>query len=149
MARKARIAASGLGRFLYRHLNASQRLIMPSAYGDRRKLTPAIHAQYLAAFPDKDSRERVLFALAQALVGSRQFYEALLARRTALTSVPMHLIWGMRDTAFPPQVLQKWQQTFPHARTFAIKAAGHWPHEEEPATVVEALREVLGPACPP
>ena len=144
MARKARIATSGLGRFLYRYLNASQRLIMPSAYGDRRKLTPTIHAQYLAVFPDSGSRERVLFALAQGLLSSRPFHETLWARHAAFTSVPMHLVWGMRDSAFPPHVLQRWARTFPHARTFAIDAAGHWPHEEEPAAVVNVLREVLG-----
>jgi haloalkane dehalogenase len=140
MLRKGRIAGSAIGRFLYRHLNASQRLIMPSAYGDRRKLTPAIHAQYLSAFPDKDSRERVLFALAQAILSGRAFYQTLWARRAALESVPMQLLWGMRDTAFPPHVLRKWQQTFPRARTVALASAGHWPHEEEPAAVVDALQ---------
>ena len=58
---------AAFGRFMYRRLNASLRLVMPSAYGDRRKLTRAIHRQYLAAFPDADSRERVLWALARAL----------------------------------------------------------------------------------
>jgi haloalkane dehalogenase len=143
VARKARFAASAVGRFLYRQFNASQRAIMPSAYGDRRKLTPAIHSQYLAVFPDKDSRERVLFTLAQGLLGATPFYETLWARRTAFTSVPMNLVWGMRDTAFPPYVLQKWKETFPHARTVAIGTAGHWPHEEEPAAVVEALGPVV------
>ena len=57
MRRKARLAGGALGRFLYRRFNASQRLIMPSAYGDRRKLTPAIHGQYLPLFPSPDSRE--------------------------------------------------------------------------------------------
>src|SRR5688572_17991266 len=40
---KARIAGSALGRLLYRWANLSLRVIMPSAYGDKRKLTPAIH----------------------------------------------------------------------------------------------------------
>src|SRR5215831_14099562 len=62
MAKRARMVSGGLGRFLYRRLNASLRLITPSAYGDRRKLTKAIHAQYLNVFPDADSRERVLYA---------------------------------------------------------------------------------------
>src|SRR6188768_1122925 len=48
--RVARFAASFVGRFLYRWFNASLRLIMPSAYADRRKLTPRIHRQYLAPF---------------------------------------------------------------------------------------------------
>jgi haloalkane dehalogenase len=139
MRRKARMAGSWLGRFLYRRVNASQRLIMPSAYGDRHKLTPAIHRQYLALFPDADSRERVLFALAQSLLGSSAFFEGLWRRRERLSAVPVHLVWGMRDSAFPPYVLHRWQQAFPHAGTVAIEGAGHWPHEEEPEAVVQAL----------
>lgn len=139
MRRKAKLAGGALGRFLYRRLNASQRLIMPSAYGDRRKLTPAIHGQYLAVFPDADSRERVLFALAQSLLGSSAFFDSLWQRRARLAGVPMQLVWGMRDSAFPLYILERWQHAFPHARTVAIAGAGHWPHEEEPAAVVQAL----------
>src|SRR5688572_3562573 len=39
MERAARMAGGAIGRFLYRYANASLRLIMPSAYGDRGKLT--------------------------------------------------------------------------------------------------------------
>ena len=144
MKRKARLAGGRLGRFFYRRFNASQRLIMPSAYGERRKLTPGIHGQYLAVFPDADSRERVLFALAQSLLGSSAFFDSLWQRRARLTGTPLRLIWGLKDSAFPPYFLERWQQRFPHATTVAIPSAGHWPHEEEPAAVVEALREVLG-----
>jgi haloalkane dehalogenase len=143
MRRRARLSGSALGRFLYRRLNASLRLIMPSAYGDRRKLTPDIHRQYLSVFPDAESRERVLFALARSLLGSSDFFEALWQRRDRLARVPIELVWGMRDAAFPPYVLQRWQRAMPHAHTTAIAGAGHWPHEEEPAAVVEALRRVI------
>jgi len=63
VARRAKMAGSWLGKLLYRWLNASLRMLMPSVYGDRRKLTPEIHAQYLAPFRDRDARVDVLFAL--------------------------------------------------------------------------------------
>ena len=149
MRRKARLASGALGRWLYRRLNASLRLIMPSAYGDRRRLTPAIHEQYLAVFPDADSRERVLFALAQSLLGSSAFFDTLWQRRTRLADVDLHLIWGMRDSAFQPSLLRRWQRTFPRARTTSLDGAGHWPHEESPAEFVAALRStVAAPATP-
>jgi haloalkane dehalogenase len=143
MRRRAALAGGALGRFLYRRFNASQRLIMPSAYGDRRRLTPAIHRQYLEVFPDADSRERVLFALAQALLGSGAFYRGLWERRHRLAGVPLTVIWGMRDSAFQPPILDRWLATFPHARPVRIAEAGHWPHEEAPEAVVDALRRVL------
>ena len=149
MRRKARFAAGVVGRWLYRRLNASLRLVMPSAYGDRRRLTPAIHAQYLAVFPDADSRERVLFALAQALLGSTAFFASLWRRRDRLARVDVQLIWGLRDSAFPPYFLDRWQQALPHARTTRLADAGHWPHEEAPDEVIEALRATVAtPAAP-
>lgn len=148
MRRKARLAGGAVGRLLYRRLNASLRLVMPSAYGDRRKLTREIHRQYLDCFPDADSRERVLFALAQSLLGSSAFFASLWERRARLGSVPITLVWGVRDSAFPPHILRRWQEAFPHARTVAIEGAGHWPHEEEPARVVDALRDVVTNGAP-
>jgi haloalkane dehalogenase len=142
MRRKAAAVHGALGRWLYRRLNASQRLIMPSAYGDRRRLTRHIHRQYLQVFPDADSRERVLFALAQALGDSAPFFDSLWQRRDRLSGVPISLFWGMRDPAFPGYMLQRWQRTFPEARTTAFETAGHWPHEEEPESFVRAIQRL-------
>ena len=60
MRRRARIASGRIGRWLYRHANASLRLIMPSAYGNRRALTPEIHRVYL---------ERILCVVVGTAVG--------------------------------------------------------------------------------
>jgi haloalkane dehalogenase len=143
MRRKARLAGSALGRWMYRRLNASQRLIMPSAYGEKRRLTPEIHRQYLEVFPDADSRERVLFALAQSMLGSRVFFDGLWQRRARLANVDVHLVWGTRDSAFPPTMLTRWQEAVPHAYTTRIGEAGHWPHEEAPEAVIGALSRAL------
>ncbi|HTM44020.1 MAG TPA: alpha/beta fold hydrolase [Polyangiaceae bacterium] len=145
MQHAAKLASGALGRFLYRHLNASQKLLMPSVYGDRKKLTPAIHAQYLSVFPDADSREQVLFALAKALLGSRPFYESLWQRRAALCDVPMTVMWGLKDSAFPPTMLQRWKGAFPQSKVVEFAGAGHWPHEEEVEAFNAALHTALNP----
>ncbi len=143
MATRARWVQGRLGRFLYRRLNASLKLVMPSAFQNKKALTKALHQQYLSKFPDADSRERVLFTLAKSLVGSSAFYASLWTRRAALNDVPMTLLWGTGDSAFPPHLLDRWAQTFPHARVEKLDA-GHWPHEEVPdafnARLLEALR---------
>lgn len=139
MWRRGRMVAGRLGRFLYRVFNASQRLIMPSAFGDRRLLTPALHRQYLSVFPDADSRERVLWALAKSLTQSTEFFDGLWARRAALSNTPMTIIWGLKDSAFRADCLAKWQQGFAHAKVVTLPEAGHWPHEEAPEAVLAAL----------
>lgn len=141
--RKAKLAASPFGKFLYRRLNASLKLLMPSVYGERSKLTPEIHRQYLAVFPDADSRERVLWALACALLGSGHHYASLWERRSVLQRLPALLVWGLRDSAFGPEALARFREALPRARTVELESAGHWPHEEEPELVSRALVEFL------
>ena len=149
MRRKARLASGPIGRWLYRRWNASLRLVMPAAYAVRQRLTPAIHGHYLAVFPDTDGRERVLFALAQSLLGSSAFFARLWQRRARLADVDVHIIWGTRDSAFPPAMLARWQQAVPHARVTTLHDAGHWPHEEAPAAFVAALRTTVAAAATP
>jgi haloalkane dehalogenase len=143
MKKRAALASGALGRFLYRYVNFSQRVIMPSAYGNKKALTREIHRQYLPLFPDANSRELVLFALAKALLGSSAFYQRLWDRRQNLARVPMTIVWGMRDSAFGPQFLDRWTATFPHARAVRMESAGHWPHEEQPQDVIAELRRLL------
>jgi haloalkane dehalogenase len=143
MARGAKFIGGAAGRLLYRYANASLRLIMPSAYGDRKKLTPDIHRRYLDVFRDRDARVLVLHALAKSLLGSRAHYQSLLDRLDRLQRIPVLMVWGMKDSAFQPYQLERWRQLLPQATVAAIESAGHWPHEEEPARVVEAIERFL------
>jgi hypothetical protein len=65
----------------------------------RRKLTPAIHRQDLAPFPTLDDRERVLWALARAVLESSASYADLWRRRDRLRGRPVLVVWGLRDPA--------------------------------------------------
>ncbi len=140
LVKNANFASGELGRLLYRHLNASLRLMMPNAYFDRRKLTPEIHQQYLSVFPDGPSRDRVLWQLACSLLGSGDYYARLWQRREALRGLRSLLVWGMQDPSFTPQHLSRWQRALPDAQTLDIGNAGHWPHEEQPQIVAGAVR---------
>lgn len=143
MRRRAAVAGGWLGRLLYRHLNFSLRVIMPSAYGDRRRLTPAIHRQYLMPFVDPAARVQVLWALAKALLGSSAFFAGLCERAQVLRERPVLIAWGLRDSAFGPRQLQRWEQLLPQAQVLRLAQAGHWPHEEAPEEVLQAMRLFL------
>ena len=143
MRARARVAGGSLGRFLYRWANLSLRAIMPSAYGDRRALTPAIHRQYLDRFPDRWSRGAVLWPLAHALLASSEFYDSLWRERARLACLPALIIWGMKDTAFRPHQFVRWREALPVANVVEIPRGGHWPHEEAPDEVAGALKEFL------
>ena len=143
MARGARLIGGAIGRFLYRYANASLRLIMPSAYGDRKKLTKEIHRRYLDVFRDRDARVLVLHALAKSLLGSRSHYQSLLDRLERLRAMRVLIVWGMKDSAFQPYQLARWRRLLPEAQVETIESAGHWPHEEEPARVLAAIERFL------
>jgi pimeloyl-ACP methyl ester carboxylesterase len=49
----------------------------------------------------------------------------------------------MKDTAFRPHHLARWQRLLPRADVVRVPAVGHWPHEEAPGEVVQAIREFL------
>lgn len=151
MERKARLAGSRLGRFLYRRLNFSLRVLMPSAFGDRRRLAPRVHQQYLARFPDPASRERVLWPLARSLLDSGPWLDSLWRDRARLSGRPTLVLWGLADSAFRPSQLERWKGALPDARFVAYERAGHWPHEELPAQVARDLQRWLretGPGTP-
>jgi haloalkane dehalogenase len=140
MLRRARLAGSAFGRWLYRWANFSLRVLMPSVYGDRRRLTPAIHRQYLAPFRERWARGEVLWALARALVRSSAFYDGLWRRRGAIDDLPATIVWGLADGAFRPTMLARWREALPRADVVELPGAGHWPHEEQPERVLAAVR---------
>ena len=139
----ARRAAHGVRRVRPLHVPPPQRIAAP---GDAQRLRRPPQAdardprQYLAAFPDADSRERVLWALARALLGSSAFYDGLWRRRDQLAAIPALIVWGMKDSAFRPTQLARWRTALPQATVVELPGAGHWPHEEEPARVLSEVR---------
>ena len=79
------------------------------------KLTKAIHRQYLEVFRDRDARVIVLHALAKAILASGDFYARLSARTDRLRAYPTLIIWGMKDSAFQPHQLARWETLLPQA----------------------------------
>lgn len=135
-----RLFSTALGRFLYTRLNFSPRVILPSAYGDRKKLTKRIHRQYLAPFGSPAERQGA-WAFARALIGSDAWYESLWQRRDRLARQPALLLWGLKDPAFGPAYLARWKEALPGARVMEFADAGHFvPEEVDPAVLAEAIR---------
>lgn len=143
LVRKGKLAGGAFGRFLYKYANASLRLLTPSAYGDRSKLTKAIHRQYLEVFRDREARVLVLHALARAILGSSAFYARLYTQAHRLRAFPALIVWGMKDSAFQPAQLARWQTVLPEADICRLESAGHWPHEEAPDEVIRAIDAFL------
>jgi pimeloyl-ACP methyl ester carboxylesterase len=120
-----------LGRFLYLRLNASVNMIMPAAYGDRKKLTKEVHQHYKNVVPTPASRVAV-YAFAKELMNASDYWQSLWDRADLLAQKPMLIMWGMKDKFVPAYEFEKWKKRFPNAKTIAFENAGHFVQEEQP-----------------
>ena len=86
--------------------------------------------------------------LRPVMVGMQYFFQLNTAwgevmAYTSLITLPVLIVWGMKDSAFPPYQLERWRRLLPEAQVETIEGAGHWPHEEEPARVVAAIERFM------
>ncbi len=139
--------SGALGRFLYRRLNVSPRVLLKVAFADKRKLTSDVHRHYTGVFPTPSSRHAP-WVLAKALIGSTEWYESLWSRRDQIAAKPALVLWGMKDPAFGKDALERWQATLTNARVVEFAEAGHFVQEEAPAEAARAIREFLSALSP-
>jgi haloalkane dehalogenase len=137
-----RLFGGALGRFLYERLAFSPRVILPNAYGDKKRLTRAVHAHYLNALPDANARKGT-YGMLKGLIGSSAWYDALWQQREPIQDKPALIVWGGADIAFREKELNRWRETFPQADVHVLQDVGHWPQEEAPERVLPLLTAFL------
>lgn len=140
-ARPARITRTLLGRFMYRQLNFPV-AVMPSAYGDRKKLTREIHSHYRNALPDAASRIGT-YAFARELMDAGSWWESIRQQLDVLHGIPKAVVWGMEDKFVPPYELARWKDLFPDARVVTLPGTGHFVHEEQPEELTAGIRSLI------
>jgi haloalkane dehalogenase len=62
--------------------------------------------------------------------------------RDRLKGMPALVIWGMKDPAFQPRLLERWRATLPQATVVRLPV-GHWPQEESPEEVIRVMQDFL------
>ena len=143
-SRPGKLANAWIGRMLYLHFGFSVNVMMPSAYGDKKKLTKAIHAHFKNALPDARSRIAT-FALAKEILTAGPFWAGQWEKRSCLERIPTLIGWGMKDRFFPPDLFERWKTALPHASVKSFPNAGHFVHEEAHTGSVAAIGAFLEP----
>jgi len=136
-----KILKSPLLPFLYRQLNFSPRFILPKSYG-AHKPGKRILKHYTKPFSKPSERNGAL-AFAKSLLNDQNWFESLWNQKDTLKNKPILLIWGMADPIITPQNLEKFKTGFPNAKVIQLDDSGHFPQEEEPEKVVEAIRRFI------
>lgn len=138
----SKIINTWIGKFLYLTLNAPVNTIMPSAFGDKKKLTKQIHLHYKHALPDSSSRKGA-YTFAQELMNASDWWQSLWEKRSVLSSKKILIFWGMKDTFIPPYELDKWKTGFPHAKVVVFADAGHFVQEEKSDEMIPEIESLL------
>ncbi|WPP48174.1 alpha/beta fold hydrolase [Catalinimonas niigatensis] len=139
--RAGKIAASWFGKWLYKYFNFSPKVLIKQAFYDKSKLSKTIHQQYIQAFPDTQSRTGPT-AFARHLLASSEWYNSLWERRQIVQQKPVLILWGVKDPLLSLNLLKRWKETLPDARTIELEA-GHFVQEEKPEEILEAIYRFL------
>jgi haloalkane dehalogenase len=136
-----RALAGRLGRFLYERWAFSVNVLFRRAFGDRRRYTPDLHAQYLGPMRDPAARHAT-WVYARELLGPSSWYGTLWQRRDRIARIPALPVWGMKDPAFA-RYLPRWRSLFAHAEVVELPDVGHAPMEERAAEITPVISRFL------
>lgn len=131
-----------IGQWLTGEFAFFVRTFMPLVYGDRSKLPPEVHEQYIHPFDARDSRKG-MWVFPGRIIGSSPWLASLWSRIGLLKGKKVLLAWGMKDIAFREHELNIWKQAFPDAPVVRFEDAGHYVAEEKPAELAAAIRKFL------
>jgi pimeloyl-ACP methyl ester carboxylesterase len=143
-ARPVGLMQGWLGRLLYLRFNFPVTVIMPMAFGNRKKYLPKeVHRHYKMALPDPASRVAA-YTFAKEVLNASPWWDNLWQQRNTLKNKPMLIFWGMKDSFVPPYELEKWKKAFPEARVVTCAEAGHFVQEESSDVMAKELQRFLG-----
>lgn len=142
-SRPSGIMNSWFGRMMYLRFGFSVNVMMPSAYGDRKRLSKAIHAHFKNALPDADAREAT-YAFVKEIRDAGPFWDVQWNKVDRLRHIPTLLCWGLKDRFFPADLLERWKRALPDAAVETFPDAGHFVHEEAPEELARVIRKATG-----
>lgn len=111
------------------------------------KLSDAEFAHYQDVVPTPESRAGIA-EFPKQIRRAHPWLRKLEARvRETLSEKPILLPFGMKDPFFSRDaVVKTWQANFPQAELIRLETAGHYIQEDDPDSIVQAIRDKFGTA---
>jgi len=131
------VLKSPLLPFLYRYLNFETKVLLPASFGDK-KPGRDIRRHYSKPFNSRKEQGGTV-AFARSLVNDQEWFQELWDKKDAISDKPVLLIWGMKDPIVKPHNLENFQKGFPNSNILELETCGHFPHEEVPERVTDAI----------
>lgn len=133
---------NALGKFLYLNLGFAINFMMKNAYFDSKFAKKENLKPYSDIFDSKAKRVAT-YAYVNELLASNDFTNSLLAKLKN-SNIKKQIIWGMNDKFFKPYLMEKFQKELNINKTIELTNCGHFPQEEQPEQVIQAIREFVG-----
>jgi pimeloyl-ACP methyl ester carboxylesterase len=131
-----------VGRWLIRNHNFFAGTIVKSLFGDKSKLTPEIHAQYLMPLSKPDERKGT-WVFPGEIIGSSDWLQSLWDNHDVLQGKNILIAWGMKDIGFREKELKTWMHAFPRAKVARFEDAGHFVAEEKPDELIAEIKNLI------
>lgn len=93
-------------------------------------------------------RRSAFLHILRAVIDWRGQQLSILSRAQLLSSTPILLVWGERDSVIPVIQADEFGRALPHARIHRVAGAGHFPHIDAPAQFSDVLTEFLATTEP-
>jgi len=119
--------------------------VMPA--GVKYALADEVLQQYREALPTPKSRIGVAELPRQLMEGTPWLGELEDDVRDTLGNVPLLLLWGIDDIAFPRHFMERFREDFNLVTTHRLDAK-HYVQEDAPAEIAEAIEDFLSPSEP-
>ncbi|MCE1274989.1 MAG: alpha/beta fold hydrolase [Chlorobiales bacterium] len=131
-----------IGQWLTHEFNFFVRTFMWMVYGDKARLRPEVHEQYIQPFRNPDERKG-MWVFPKQIIDSSAWLGSLWSNIGRISDKKVLLAWGMKDIAFRENELNTWKQAFPDASVVRFEDAGHYVAEEQPVELAAAILNFL------
>ena len=137
-----------LGKIGLQGMNLFSRAALRMTLSRKRRLDADTAAAYLAPYDTWAHRRAVYEFVADIPRGpGHPTWETLgqiESRLPELATLPIRLVWGMKDWCFTPECLDRFQENWPNAEAVRLPDVGHWIVEDAPEESLQQLRDFVG-----
>ena len=133
------MTGGALGKFLTMNFNIIGKMLSSAAYGPKKKMPEDVRRHYYMPHEEKSARLGT-WVFPREIIGSTPWLATLWAQREKIRHIPTAIVWGDSDIAFKEGELKVWTDLMTNYTLIILKKIGHYPPEEAPDDVIDALK---------
>ena len=139
----SKILGSALGRSLCKYFNFFPKVLMKADVGNKNRFPKSVHEHYIKPFPKPETRKGT-WIFPRSFLSEDKWLSGLWEKRSALNKIPVLLLWGLKDKAFPEPFLENWEATFPQNTVAKFEYSGHNSPEEIGEKAIPFVEKFVG-----